>query len=376
MEAFWVLAIVLVACISISQAASTNPPVQGLFVFGDSALDGGQNTYIPGSKIVSAIPPYGKTYFSKPTGRWTDGRTIADFLAQALGLPLLPPFLEPGANFSSGVNFASAGAGLLDETNAHQGVISMKQQLRQFRNVTNEYKKEKGVEFTNQLLRNSVALFSMGANDIANAVPSSFLFQEMIQAYSSAIQEIYNYGIKHIIILLAPPIGCTPNLRAVSAQSRNTNLTPEGCIGIINTFVDSYNTKLLNLAVKLHNDYRDLNIATLNPSPIILNVLRNPQKYGFKEAEKACCGGGPFNAAEFCGDADKHDWKPDHKNKYTKFICNNPEDYLYFDSNHFTEAGYWFVMKNFWHGSYNIARPSNLNFFFQGFNIPNPPPTP
>ncbi|XP_024527524.1 GDSL esterase/lipase 6 [Selaginella moellendorffii] len=188
MEAFWVLAIVLVACISISQAASTNPPVQGLFVFGDSALDGGQNTYIPGSKIVSAIPPYGKTYFSKPTGRWTDGRTIADFLAQALGLPLLPPFLEPGANFSSGVNFASAGAGLLDETNAHQGVISMKQQLRQFRNVTNEYKKEKGVEFTNQLLRNSVALFSMGANDIANAVPSSFLFQEMIQAYSSAIQ--------------------------------------------------------------------------------------------------------------------------------------------------------------------------------------------
>ncbi|XP_024533249.1 GDSL esterase/lipase 5 [Selaginella moellendorffii] len=175
MEPFRVLVIVLVACISISQAASTNPPVQGLFVFGDSALDGGQNTYIPGSKIVSAIPPYGKTYFSKPTGRWTDGRTIADFLAQALGLPLLPPFLEPGANFSSG------------------GVISMKQQLRQFRNVTNEYKKEKGVEFTNQLLRNSVALFSMGANDIANAVPSSFLFQEMIQAYSSAIQVLEYY---------------------------------------------------------------------------------------------------------------------------------------------------------------------------------------
>ncbi|XP_024533553.1 GDSL esterase/lipase 6 [Selaginella moellendorffii] len=196
MEPFKVLVIVLVACISISQAASTNPPVQGLFVFGDSALDGGQNTYIPGSKIVSAIPPYGKTYFSKPTGRWTDGRTIADFLAQALGLPLLPPFLEPGANFSSGVNFASAGAGLLDETNAHQGVISMKQQLRQFHNVTNEYKKEKGVEFTNQLLRNSVALFSMGANDIANAVPSSFLFQEMIQAYSSAIQ------VKQMLLLI------------------------------------------------------------------------------------------------------------------------------------------------------------------------------
>ncbi|XP_024542899.1 GDSL esterase/lipase 5 [Selaginella moellendorffii] len=277
MEALRVLTIVFLACISISQAVtppSTNPQVQGLFVFGDSALDGGENTYIPGSKIVSAVPPYGKTYFSKPTGRWTDGRTIADFLAQALGLPLLPPFLEPGANFLSGVNFASAGAGLLDETNAHH-------QLRQFRNVTNEYRKEKGVEFTNHLLKNSVALFSMGANDIANALPSPYLFQQMIQAYSSAIQ-----------------------------------------------------------------------------------------------AEKACCGGGPFNAAEFCGDADKHDWKPDHKNKYAKFVCDNPKDYLYFDSNHFTEAGYWFVMKNFWYGSYNIARPSSLNFFFAGFNVPNPPPRP
>ncbi|XP_024542888.1 GDSL esterase/lipase 5 [Selaginella moellendorffii] len=115
----------LIACFPLSQAIRSNPSedlgaVQGLFIFGDSALDAGQNTYIPGSRIMSAVPPYGKSYFDKPTGRWTDGRTIGDFLAQALGLPLLPPYLRPGANFSSGVNFASAGAGLLDATNAHQ----------------------------------------------------------------------------------------------------------------------------------------------------------------------------------------------------------------------------------------------------------------
>ncbi|EFJ16770.1 hypothetical protein SELMODRAFT_55751, partial [Selaginella moellendorffii] len=298
--------------------------VQGLFIFGDSALDAGQNTYIPGSRIMSAVPPYGKSYFDKPTGRWTDGRTIGDFLAQALGLPLLPPYLRPGANFSSGVNFASAGAGLLDATNAHQGVVSMKQQLHQFRNITDGYKRVKGVDST-QFLKSSIAMFSMGANDIANNAPgNSLFFQEMLETYSNAIQEIYNSGIKYIVLLLVPPLGCTPNLKSLSAQNGNTNLTPEGCVGGINSIVNYYNTQVQNLAIKIHNDYRDLNIVTLNPTTIVLTILSNPDKYGFKEAENACCGGGPFNAAEFCAD-------------YQQFICSNPKDYLYFDSNHFTE---------------------------------------
>ncbi|XP_024521694.1 GDSL esterase/lipase 1 [Selaginella moellendorffii] len=307
----------LIACLPLSQAIRSNPSedlggVQGLFIFGDSALDAGQNTYIPGSRIMSAVPPYGKSYFDKPTGRWTDGRTIGDFLAQALGLPLLPPYLRPGANFSSGVNFASAGAGLLDETNAHQ--------LHQFRNVIDGYKRVKGADSTTQFLKSSIAMFSIGANDIANNAPgNSLLFQEMLETYSNAIQ---------------------------------------------------------NLAIKIHNDYRDLNIVTLNPTTVVLTILSNPDKYGFKEAEKACCGGGPFNAAEFCADVDKHDWKPNHKNKYQQSVCSNPKDYLYFDSNHFTEAGTWMMLKNFWYGSYAVAKPSNLSFFLSRFTIPNPPPKP
>ncbi|XP_024535889.1 probable fucosyltransferase 8 [Selaginella moellendorffii] len=56
---------------------------------------------------MSAVLPYGKLYFD---GRWTHGYTIGDFLAQAFGLLLFLPYLQPGTNFSSGVNFASAGA--------------------------------------------------------------------------------------------------------------------------------------------------------------------------------------------------------------------------------------------------------------------------
>ena len=38
-------------------------------------------------------------------------------IAQTVGLPSAPPYLQPNSSFIAGVNFASAGSGLLNETN-------------------------------------------------------------------------------------------------------------------------------------------------------------------------------------------------------------------------------------------------------------------
>ncbi|XP_021819932.1 GDSL esterase/lipase 5-like, partial [Prunus avium] len=125
-----------------------------LFIFGDSLYDPGNNNYINTTKDFQAnwlpygetffryptgrfsdgrlIPdfigknhlaiffPYGETFFSYPTGRFSDGRLIPDFIAEYAKLPYSPPFLQPGLNnYTYGVNFASAGAGSIAET--HQG---------------------------------------------------------------------------------------------------------------------------------------------------------------------------------------------------------------------------------------------------------------
>ena len=56
-----------------------------LFVFGDSLYDPGNNNYINTTTNYQAnFWPYGETYFHFPTGRFSDGRLMPDFISTAL----------------------------------------------------------------------------------------------------------------------------------------------------------------------------------------------------------------------------------------------------------------------------------------------------
>lgn len=52
-----------------------------LFVFGDSLFDVGNNNYINTTTDNQAnYSPYGETFFKYPTGRFSDGRVLPDFI--------------------------------------------------------------------------------------------------------------------------------------------------------------------------------------------------------------------------------------------------------------------------------------------------------
>ena len=53
--------------------------IPALFVFGDSLVDSGNNNFLK-ALAKANYSPYGSTFFGKPTGRFTDGRTAADFI--------------------------------------------------------------------------------------------------------------------------------------------------------------------------------------------------------------------------------------------------------------------------------------------------------
>ncbi|OMP03046.1 Lipase, GDSL [Corchorus olitorius] len=92
------------------------PLAPALYVFGDSLLDSGNNNILL-TLAKANYPPYGKDFPNgTATGRFTNGRTIADFIAEFLGLPYSPPVLSVHAPTVTGLNYASATCGILPET--------------------------------------------------------------------------------------------------------------------------------------------------------------------------------------------------------------------------------------------------------------------
>jgi len=123
----WAAAMAVVAAAVLCAAAARAEVVDEFgsgasFIFGDSLVDAGNNNYIP-SLSKANMTPNGIDFAASggmPTGRFTNGRTIADIIGEMLGqADYSPPFLAPntsGGAILNGVNYASGGAGILNAT--------------------------------------------------------------------------------------------------------------------------------------------------------------------------------------------------------------------------------------------------------------------
>ncbi|KAL2894641.1 hypothetical protein RDABS01_010550 [Bienertia sinuspersici] len=90
-----------------------------MFIFGSSVVDNGNSNNIVGTLAKANYLPYGIDFGTAPKGRFSNGKNLADFNSDYLDLPLIPAFNDlqtKGNAILHGVNFASAGSGILDET--------------------------------------------------------------------------------------------------------------------------------------------------------------------------------------------------------------------------------------------------------------------
>ncbi|CAI9787966.1 unnamed protein product [Fraxinus pennsylvanica] len=138
---------------------------------GSSSFDNGNNNFLV-TMAKSNYPPYGIDYPDGPTGRFSNGRNIPDFLAQFLGFDNpIPPFASArGSTILKGVNYASGEAGIREETGFHVGDrISLNRQLLNHKTIISRFFFGRNVGATKDYLNKCLYIVNIGVNDyIAN----------------------------------------------------------------------------------------------------------------------------------------------------------------------------------------------------------------
>ncbi|XP_056170074.1 GDSL esterase/lipase 2-like isoform X2 [Syzygium oleosum] len=251
-----------------------------LFVFGDSLNDAGTNNYINTTASFRAnFPPYGETFFHYPTGRFTDGRLIADFIAEYANLPLIPPYLQmKDGEFMGGANFASAGAGALVDT--YKGfVVDLKMQLKQLQQLEKKLRKDMGSERAKRIIKEGVYLISIGSNDcflffnpaLFQSISMEDYVGMVIGNITTVLKGIYEVGGRKFAMIGIGQLGCVPSKRALTRNG--------ACAGEANKIAKLHNVALTSILAKLETQLQGFEYSYFDFYTSGSERIQYPSKY-------------------------------------------------------------------------------------------------
>ncbi|XP_009607101.1 GDSL esterase/lipase At1g28580-like [Nicotiana tomentosiformis] len=348
-------------CIFFASAKiATSNCYKSIFGFGDSLTDAGNlvHLYPPGRKPHMYFPPYGKTYFNRPTGRCSDGRLLIDLIAQYYGLPLPPPSKEArdGGNMQSGINFAVVGSRAMDaKFYEKRGIydkvtnVSMWDQLDWFKQML-PYLCHNPSGCSKFLERSLFLLGEFGGNDYTHALLSGKNINEILPIIPSVVHtivsgahELVELGAKTIMVPSVLPLGCTSSYLTYYQSWNEEDYDELGCLIWPNHFATHHNQLLQRELHRLREINPHVNIIYADYYNAAMQLYRAPSKYGFlKGGLVTCCGaGGPYNFNPFaqCGN-------------YPATSCEDPNQYINWDGYHLTEAAYKWMTKSLLEGPF------------------------
>ncbi|XP_057756511.1 GDSL esterase/lipase At5g33370-like [Arachis stenosperma] len=340
----------------INVPSSVEARPRAFFVFGDSLVDNGNNNYLFTTARADS-PPYGIDFPTRtPTGRFSNGYNIPDFISMRLGAESTLPYLSPefkGEKLLVGANFASAGVGILNDTGVQfLNITRMYRQLEYFEEYQRRLSALIGISKTKRLVKRALILITVGGNDFVNnyylVSPSARSRQYrlpqyvklLIFEYRKILKKLYDMGGRRVIVTGTGPLGCAPAEMAM--RSRDGECSRE-----LQRAASLYNPLLQRMLTNLNNRLRRHVFIAANTALMHNDFISNPTAFGFTTSKVACCGQGPYNGLGVCSPSSN--------------LCPDRSTFVFWDPFHPTERANRIIVERIMSGSTIYMNPMNLS---------------
>ncbi|KAE9619070.1 hypothetical protein Lal_00047756 [Lupinus albus] len=329
---------------------------RAFFVFGDSLVDNGNNNFLATTARADS-PPYGIDFPTGiPTGRFSNGLNIPDFISLQLGSEPTLPYLSPqlnGLRLLVGANFASAGVGILNDTGIQfVNIIRMFSQLDYFEDYQRRLSSVIGEEQTQRRVNEALVLITCGGNDFVNnyyLVPNSARSRQftlpnyvnyLMSEYKKLLRRLYDLGARRVLVTGTGPLGCAP--AELAQRGRNGRCSTE-----LMHAASLFNPQLVQIIKQLNAELGSDVFIAANTQEMHNNFIMNPQAYGFETSKVACCGRGPYNGLGPCN--------------LESNLCPNRDTYVYWDPFHPSERANNLIVQDMLSGTTKYMYPMNLS---------------
>lgn len=299
------------------------------FIFGDSLSDVGNNEQLPRSLAKANLPWYGIDLGDGlPNGRFTNGRTVADIIGDAMDLPRPPAFLDPNLDedtiLEKGVNYASGGGGILNETGGYFiQRLCFHKQLELFRGTQELITYKLGKNESRKFFRNAAYVVALGANDFINnylmpVYGDSWKYNDqtfvdyLIETLEGQLKLLHGLGARKLMVFGLGPMGCIPLQRVLS--------TSGDCQEKTNNLALSFNKAANKMVDQLSASLPHANFKFGDAYDVVDDVIKNPYKYGFTNSDSPCCSFGKIRPALTCIPAST--------------LCKDRSKYVFWDEYH------------------------------------------
>ncbi|KAK6133556.1 hypothetical protein DH2020_032685 [Rehmannia glutinosa] len=243
----------------------------------------------------------------------------------------IPPFANAkGREILKGVNYASGGAGILDDTGKALGDrISLNMQLRNHYTTAFKIALLLGnATLARYRLNKCLYIVNMGNNDYLNnylqpkyyRTSTLYTPQEyaafLIKQYSMQLRTLYEYGARKIVVYEVATLGCLPEVLSITNPTNNKS----SCDDSINNAMQLFNNGLKTLIDTLNTNLTDAQFILINATSI---SLVNYTALGIKVGNAPCC------------------LVSDHPGGLCdpgKDPCSNRNEYAFWDNYHFSEV--------------------------------------